>query len=450
MLTTLKDGILPVSDPLLWSTSGLAACGSGSSTVFVTCICRRNATEGHFYMHGKSLRCLRRRIDALKGLQSRLLWPPISQFRAHGETYSLPYSPADERVHASESLLCYLAGFFDGDGCVSRNHRVFNLRVVQSCMHAEILVLFAEVFGGQIFRHSNGKGACRPSLVWKVAKGEDVRKAAAQLAERSFVKKQQLLLAAEQPSSTCTPEDQKHALAAAKKQEDHAALGCSWPFIAGFFDAEGCISLHPTRRRLCMSFSQNTDTVLRWIAAFWQHDMDSMPQLHHRADGVFELLVKRKHDVHVLLRRLLDNGLLTKRRRALLALGYGDISFLDIRHGLSLLSGNQGRYQKLTAEGTKRAERLASLQRSATYLGSAGMVEKSRERLEELTALRSQHEISNASDIYRILKSDIRQLLSRGAVPDDARLKKSLFVSVSVRACLCVGEMLIVTGIFSS
>ena len=287
-----------------------------------------------------------------------------------------------------------------------------------NCCRTRLLSLLVRAF-----RHPKACCAIWPDSSITLGKGEHVPKAAMQLAERSFLKRQRLLLAAEQLSSTCTPEGQKHALAAARVQEGYSAPRCSWPFIAGFFDAEDCIQVHPSTGALRVSFSQNTVTVLRWIADFRQHEMGSTLSLwRHGATGASQLWVGRQHDVHVLLRRLLDNGLLTKRSSALVALSRGDTSCLDIRHGLSRLSGNQSKYLRSTPAGIKRAHRISALRQSASRYLSRGQLEKSGELCLEIEALKREHGLSNAFDTYRILQSDIRELLTQGAVLDDAKI----------------------------
>ena len=56
---------------------------------------------------------------------------------------------------ASEPVLAYLAGFFDGDGCVACASGLSGcyLSTAQSFDQAEVLMLFYETFGGSIVLH---------------------------------------------------------------------------------------------------------------------------------------------------------------------------------------------------------------------------------------------------------------------------------------------------------
>ena len=374
-------------------------------------------------MHGKPLASLRRRIAALKSFQAKLLWPRLEKIKVHGETYSLPFAPPTKpaRDNAPESVLAYLAGFFDGDGCVSSKPGAYILSVTQSSSHPEVLLLFAQVFAGKVYLSQSGKGLKRPQLAWCLTKRKDVQMAAVQLAQRSFVKRHQLLLAADQPHDAAArkaslKQELSSARAQAQAQDDFPALKCSWPFVAGFFDAEGCISARPPRY-MRLTLTQKTAMVLHWIAAFWQLDVNSSGSLHHRSDGYFELFIDRQKDVRLILRRLLNNGLSIKRARALLALSVGNMYYQDIRQSIAKLSGNQSKYRRLTEEGMQRSQVIASLRRSARNRLVRGQFEKSKELLDEVDALRSRHEHLNAVSVYGALQHDIRQLLAQGAVP---------------------------------
>lgn len=78
-----------------------------------------------------------------------------------------------------QEKIIYLAGFFDGEGCVrvmrnrgvvkynaSPSHRLC-LIVNQRADHSEPLVMLKEVFGGWLGRGSSRKG-CRPIACWQL------------------------------------------------------------------------------------------------------------------------------------------------------------------------------------------------------------------------------------------------------------------------------------------
>lgn len=127
-------------------------------------------------LEGKSLTQIQRRITALKRLQSSLLWPPLSEFEAFGRKYLLPlkaHGPLISEVPVER--LQYLAGFFDGDGCVSSHKLRPTMSIGVSDCSAEILVLFRDVFGGGIYNLSRGRGLQKPSVKWLLSLGHVYR-----------------------------------------------------------------------------------------------------------------------------------------------------------------------------------------------------------------------------------------------------------------------------------
>lgn len=71
--------------------------------------------------------------------------------------------------------LQYLAGFFDGDGCVSSHKLRPTMSIGVSDCSAEILVLFRDVFGGGIYNLSRGRGLQKPSVKWLLSLGHVYR-----------------------------------------------------------------------------------------------------------------------------------------------------------------------------------------------------------------------------------------------------------------------------------
>ena len=111
-------------------------------------------------------------VDTLKEVQmqnkqlrvqlSKSPWPILSCFSSQGQTYSLPLraESRDLKRLATEPVLAYLAGFFDGDGCVTRASGLSGcyLSTSQSFDQAEVLMLFYETFGGSIIRQGQWHG----------------------------------------------------------------------------------------------------------------------------------------------------------------------------------------------------------------------------------------------------------------------------------------------------
>ena len=116
-----------------------------------------------------TLQEVRRKNEDLRKLLKKTPWPKLKYFWANGRSYSLPLrSGSREPSHrAAKARLEYLAGFFDGDGCVSCPVDLSGcqLSVAQSYDQADILMLFLETFGGSIARQGGGMGLRKPAPV---------------------------------------------------------------------------------------------------------------------------------------------------------------------------------------------------------------------------------------------------------------------------------------------
>ena len=77
-----------------------------------------------------------------------------------------------------ETLVAYITGLFDGEGCVSsQEHWIsgkyekyprITIQVSITNQNKECLNLVRGIFGGTIYRHSGGKGIYPPCYVWKI------------------------------------------------------------------------------------------------------------------------------------------------------------------------------------------------------------------------------------------------------------------------------------------
>ena len=192
-------------------------------------------------------------------------WPELRLFSSRGQSYRLPLraESRDLKRLPSEPVLAYLAGFFDGDGCVSCYADLSGccLRVGQSFDQAEVLMLFYETFGGSITLQNRGLGLRKPALLWRAC-GQSARNAARLLAPHSITKPQQLLLAVEWPEAKVSREECKTELCALKKYDSAVARPCSWEYCAGFFDAEGHIHQHHGGASLSLEIQQKHPRVL--------------------------------------------------------------------------------------------------------------------------------------------------------------------------------------------
>ena len=365
------------------------------------------------------MEALRGRIAVLKSFQSRLLWPPVTEFVAFGQSFPLPsrHTAAGGTIWP-KSLLSYLAGFFDGDGTVTAASGLLRLGVSQSADKPEVLLVFANTFGGTVYAHTRGVGLRQPSLQW-VIMGKAARMVASQLAAECLVKSPQLRIAASWPVEKKLQLDAKRHLESVNRnvQYDVWHRSCSWAYVAGFFDAEGCIRCGSESNSLKVSVSQKSTAVLHWLDSFWRTDLGlTSSWALHRDCGVTEITVARQSDTHLLMRRLLDNGLLVKRPQALLGLSAEEVPYAELRDEMSRMSGNQGRYQTLSHEGCQRAREIRRVRRLALHRLHQNRSDEAAPLLQRLKGMQQEHERLNALHVYRSLRSDIRGLLDIGAI----------------------------------
>ncbi|CAE7217085.1 unnamed protein product [Symbiodinium natans] len=332
----------------------------------------------------------------LKSFQSRLVWPPVTTFQAFGQTYALPFRGTVSNCERLPlPLLRYLAGFLDGDGCVSAVGQSCSLSASQSASGAEVLYLLATTLGGTVYVHARGHGLGQPSLQW-IIRGHAAQKAACQLAPESVVKHQQLILAASWPSEDRLRLDAKQRLASLNSlsQYDTSHVSCSWAYIAGFFDAEGCIRACHDRVSVRMSLVQKNKDVLGWIDRFWRADLGlSSSWVVHKKSSVTEITVNRHSNTHLLMRRLLDNGLLLKQQQAFLGLSLRDVYYPDFRETMSSLSGNQARYQRLAEDGCIRATAIIAIRKRIRRCEALGRHEEVARLQQQLREMQQQHRV---------------------------------------------------------
>ena len=198
---------------------------------------------------GDSLDILQQKNSELRATLQRLQWPRLLRFHSGGETHELPVRSQSEASlvsAAAEERLQYLAGFFDGDGCVHAQISGCALSVTQSFDQADIL-LYRATLGGSIVKLCDGRGLQRPSLRWTIS-GPAARRAAHLLAPYSITKHKQLLLATDWPDETSGRQACRVELSSLKRFDSAVARQCSLEYLTGFFrrgrihtaDCDGC------------------------------------------------------------------------------------------------------------------------------------------------------------------------------------------------------------------
>ena len=275
-------------------------------------------------MHFSTIAKWQRRCDRLSALMRRIKLPHLDQFEADGQTFSLPLSTVDPpKDLPARDELEYLAGFFDGDGCVTLNQRSgkISLQIDQRAASAGVLISFRNAFGGGIYRGRPPTGFHEAVLTWAV-RGARVKQAAQLLASVPSMKQAQLRIAAACPNGIpqCwngVAED----LRTLKRKDHIPSISCSWPYFAGFFDAEGCVGIAANFAGLRLSVTQVNDHVLQMLVQFLHENFMTHWRVRHEGQSSV-LSCSQRESCDQTLRCLLAHGLRVKKAQAELALNF--------------------------------------------------------------------------------------------------------------------------------
>ena len=355
-----------------------------------------------------------RRCHRLSQLQGRIKFPPPTSFTVEGVTHDLPMrSVGPPQRHPTREELEYLVGFFDGDGCVTMRSGTgeIQLNIGQNIDSAHVLLHYRELLGGGISKHSIGTGKTKTMLMWRVC-GSKMRHVAALLGQIPSMKQAQLKIAVggniEGPRRERTGE-QLFQL----KQRDHIAkqLKCTWAYFAGFFDAEGSVSVVPSCAGLVLNVKQNNPFVLKRLLEFLHGSkLDSWRLLEDQNCArlvCYDLATSKQT-----LKHLLDHGLLVKQKQAQLALSLNAANHKMVREAVMQLNGWQTKYSRLDEEGVCRAKELLSLRGKMRRSSCT----KEQELLKgEIQELREEHMFQKLVTKCHLMRKDIRKVLGEGA-----------------------------------
>eukprot|EP00928_Gymnodinium_smaydae_P063783 TRINITY_DN47277_c0_g1_i1.p1 TRINITY_DN47277_c0_g1~~TRINITY_DN47277_c0_g1_i1.p1 ORF type:complete len:426 (+),score=8.70 TRINITY_DN47277_c0_g1_i1:55-1332(+) len=407
------------------ATSVIRALGCRSPLLLRASDCSRNHTlipvrqDGDFDAH--SLTNINRRISRLKQVLSSLVCPKQSNFVCGGRTYCLPLrgTYCSKRLErASFYQIHYAIGFFDGDGCVtgSTARASCELTVAQSIDNVEVLLFFLNLFGGAIYHRGSGTGTHKAMLVWKMsaAHSNDV---AHFLAQAASTKQQQLQLGALWPNPPGGREVASKRLQTLKRTPPSFECSCTWPYFAGFFDAEGHIQVHATSASLHFQIDQKYVAALLAIQSLlkteWPHLRCSVNKRKVKR-LCYRLSITTKAHVMLILQRLLDTGLICKRASVELALRLTPANRISVREELLKLTGNQSRYQRLDAAGCARSRDIQNLRAAIRRMPSRHGQDYLRMH-SRFEALRRIHKLRTSAYHLHMLRCDIRKLLQAGA-----------------------------------
>ena len=362
------------------------------------------------------LRRYQRHDGWLDGLLKRIKRPRLEFFESGGVKYWLPLSAEDAVVEGcSEDELAYLSGFFDGDGCVAcRTDGAIYLQVGQSIKGGNALLRFQRAFGGGIYRQTDGCSTTQPMIYWSLSgvSGTDAARAAKLLSRNSYIKQAQLLVA----MSGNVAED---SIPQVKQQLEKRRttfprnFSATWSYLAGFFDAEGCIEVPPASNSVHLRVDQKCDAILQALFAFLEAEGLSGWKIYDAADAS-SLICYMSNVSKQTLRQLLLNGLSLKRDQAQIALQLNASSRGEVRDKLFPLVGQQNRYKRVDRHGMERAEEIARQRGYTQYYKGRNKTKMSLLK-EGLQLLREKHKLENLKYTCSLKSSDIRRFLNEGA-----------------------------------
>lgn len=389
----------------------LSTCYSGRHLASRLCL----AVFHRGSVTGGGLERLQRLCLRLEQLQRRVKCQRPESFTVGNETFQIPVrtvSPPAEPPQRQE--LEYLVGFFDGDGSVSLNSSDGHVRlqIDQSIDSAQVLVRYQRALGGAISLSLAPTGRNKACLKWRVVSA-NAGQVAGWLATITSMKQAQLEIAA---GGHVVPLHERNSVARMLKEFKlstftPAAYDCSWPYFTGFFDADGTIIVGTQRNSLALKLSQVNPFGPSQLLKFLHEQGHTRWRLNHTEHCVTlsctELAACRKS-----LELLLENGLLVKKEQAELALTLTAGNHKQVREAMSKLKGHQNRYRRLDEAGMDRAKQIilrsGQLQRTTCPVDS-------KQREEELQALRQEHIRLNLICKANTIRGDIRRHLREGA-----------------------------------
>ena len=368
--------------------------------------------------HQRLLQKLEIICQRLKKHLDKQEWPRPTHLEVGNVSLKLPVSREQlgaSSVQIPKVNIAYLAGFFDGDGCVGSETRMSGCRleVAQQVFGSAILVAFLDAFGGSICLTCPGKGNAKPAVKW-IACGETARFAAAALHAHCLVKREQLGIAINWPQEAAQRRELALRLKLLKQAPPNIVVptSISWNYFTGFFDAEGCIRVAAKGKSVRLEVAQRDGNILHAVRHFL---LDELPPGSHVP--IYSFIAGQNHArltvlslsvVVQMLREMVANGLLLKRPTALHVL-----HSLHLPHSVMrdepAIKGNQNCFSKLDAEGCIRAQNINRL-RSRLRLASSNQSPNVCELDSQLSGAILEHSILNLLHQVKRLRSAIASL----------------------------------------
>ena len=353
-----------------------------------------------------TLEQLKRRCQRLQQLYGSLQRQPLTHFEVDGVLHTLPLSSVRKASQQplDQGALEYMCGFFDGDGCVTCCGNYPLLTMAQDVRRAHVLLKFRRGLGGGIYDQGVRQATHMPCLRW-CARGETGAKAAAILGSLPCMKQEQLLLAANWPALESERCQAKQELAHLKRKDYRPkSFRCSWPYVAGFFDADGAISLRSHASSVVLTMTQANPFVLERLHDFFIGQNLHRWHLSSSGSGPYRLECTHSDTSQHTLHLLIESGLLLKTQQARLVLALDTSNYSNVRSSLFSMHGRQNMYQRLDSEGIARSREIQRLAASCKRSPDA-------ESQLQLRELRDQHAWKNAERHLLLLRHEIRDFL---------------------------------------
>ena len=354
-----------------------------------------------------------RRFDRLTQLQKRIKFPQPKSATVEGIAYALPLKavgPPEQEPTQEE--LEYLVGFFDGDGCVSMRSQSgqISLQIGQSIDSAEVLLMFRDKLGGGVSRHSNRTGLRKACLIWQAC-GSTMRRAALLLSRIPSMKQGELQIAAGDHIRESDRAKVAEQLRFFKcKDYSPTSLTVTWPQFAGFFDAEGSVSVCSYSVGLHLRIGQVNSCILKHLLSFLHRNGLDKWNLYDY-ENITKLTCEDLGTAKRTLERLLSSGLRLKKMQAQLALSLSPSNHQQVRKDVMNLNGWQNRCTRLDEEGSLLAKRIRALQTKSYRISCEKGRGQAQNQIQDLKEELAFHKVVCRC---RYLRKHIRQSLSEG------------------------------------
>ena len=359
----------------------------------------------------------------LKEQLKRQKWPKLTQLEFGERCFQLPirFEDLDHTLMKGpvkeEADVRYLAGFFDGDGCVSAESSLSGcfLQMTQTAANNWILFQFLMKFGGGISMNNQGCGSAAPVIAWR-AYGEAACCASFILQKKCIVKEEQLKIAASWPRCREDRDICRVRLAQLKKCNQFSGYlhktELSWDYVSGFFDAEGCIFVDQACKSLRLSIGQRDPEILQVLQVFLLRHLPQGSKVNLYSRPSCHVLTSSQTATSLaILTNLLEHGLQVKRSEALHALNVSTSSHSELRRNVGKGKGKQSYFRRLDEAGCARRRAIRKITSKVFQAKSALKEGASMDSLQaELASAKLQHQVLNAQTQIQKLRSFIASI----------------------------------------